>query len=61
MAKNNLVTMGFRASEETHRKITDAAIKQSRSIANLLNILIEEQVIYYEKAGWEKAIPAEDK
>jgi len=58
------VPMGFRAQAETHESIVELAEKQNRSLGNVLQLMIVEQLkrveangfdaIFYKATGEEK-------
>lgn len=52
--------MGFRAQEETHKKVSEIAELQGRSIANVLNTLVMEQLKRADACGYESIFYKEE-
>lgn len=47
------VQMGFRAPEETHELVSQIAKLQGRSIANVLNTMVSEQLKRVDACGYQ--------
>ena len=49
----NKVNAGFRCNRELYQELRDISIKENRSIANILHIMVDEQVKRYNLGGFK--------